>query len=144
MCVCEVWWQSVQRCRNTSLLHTHTHTHTHTRTHTYTNEIIYKTLAVIPVLCTGCPYFLFTLNRLFLSLCLALLSNATAVPVCMCVTHHLPFYSFWNLLPFLSHFPTRRTIGLKARTQIAFGGFFELDISEHKASLFRKASCLPF
>ena len=59
-------------------------------------------LAVIPVLCTGCPYFLFTLNRLFQSLCLALLSHATTVPVCMCVTHHLPFYWFWNLLPFLS------------------------------------------
>ena len=96
-------------------------------------------LAVIPVLCTGRPYFLFTFNRLTQSLCLALLSHATAVPVCMCVTHHLPFYWFWNLLPFLSHFPTRRTIGLKARTQIAFGGSFELDISEHKASLFRKA-----
>ena len=36
-------------------------------------------LAMIPVLCTGRPYFLFTLIRLFQSLCLALLSNATAV-----------------------------------------------------------------
>ena len=67
-------------------------------------------LAVTPVLCTGRPSFLFTLNRLFQSLCLALLSHATAVPVCMCVTHHLPFYWFWNLLPFLFHFPPRRTI----------------------------------
>ena len=91
-------------------------------------------LAVIPVLCTGRPYFLFTLNQLFQSLCLALLSHATAVPVSMCVTHHLPFYWFWNLLHFLSHFPTRRTIGLKAKTQIDFGRSFELDISEHKAS----------
>ena len=91
------------------------------------------------VLCTGRPYFLFTVNRLFQIYYLALLSHTTAVPVCMCVTHHLPFYWFWNLHPFLSHFPTRHTIGLKARTQIAFGGSFELDISEHKASFFRKA-----
>ena len=93
---------------------------------------------MIPVLCTGRPYFLFTLNRLFQSLCLALLSHATAVPVCMCVTHHLPFYWFWNLFPFLSHFPTRCTIGLKGRTQIAFGGSFELAMSEHKSQPFQK------
>ena len=37
------------------------------------------------MLCTGWPYFLFTFNRLSLSLCLALLSAATAAPVCMCV-----------------------------------------------------------
>ena len=43
VCVCEVLWQSVQRCRHTSLLHTHTHTQTDRQTHkhTYTNEIIY-------------------------------------------------------------------------------------------------------
>ena len=74
------------------------------------NHHLYWLLAVIPVLCTGCPYFLFTLNRLFQSLCLALFSHATAVPVRMCVTHHMPFYWFWKLLPFLFHFPTRRTI----------------------------------
>ena len=91
------------------------------------------------MLCTGRPYFLFTLNLLFLSLYLALLSHATAVPVCMCVTHSLPFYWFWNLLPFLFHFPTRHTIWLKVSTHIAFGRSFELAISEHKASLFRKA-----
>ena len=67
-------------------------------------------LAVVSVLHTGGPYFLFTFNWLFQSLCLALLSHATVVPVCMCVTHHLPFYWFWNLLPFLFHFPSRRTI----------------------------------
>ena len=96
-------------------------------------------LAVIPVLRTSHPPFFFTLNELPQSLCLALLSHATAIPVCMCVTHHLPFYWFWNVLPFLSLFPPRHTIGHKARTQIAFGGSFELNISPHKASLFRKA-----
>ena len=48
-------------------------------------------LAVIPVLRTGHLYFLLTVNQLFQSLCLALLSHAMAVPVCICVTHHLPF-----------------------------------------------------
>ena len=118
-------------CREVDTLGFYTHTHTDTHIH----EWNYILLAVIPVLCTGRPYFLFTLNRLFQILCLALLSHATAVSVCTCVTHHLPFYWFWNLLPFLSHFPTR----LKARNQLATGGSFELDISEHKASLFRKA-----
>ena len=79
----------------------------------------YIILAGIPVLCTGQPYFLFTLNRLFPSLCLALLSHATVVALCMCVTHHLPFYWFWNLLPFIFHFPTRRTIWLKVRSPLA-------------------------
>ena len=37
------------------------------------------------------------------------------------------------MLPFLFHFPTRCTILLKVRTQIAFGGSFELARLEHKA-----------
>ena len=40
---------------------------------------LYFWLAVIPVLCTGRLYFLFTLNRLFQRLCWALLSHAPAV-----------------------------------------------------------------
>ena len=85
------------------------------------------------MLCTGRPYFCFTFNRLPQRLCLALFSHATAVPVCVCLTHHLPFYWFWNLLPFLFHFPTRCTIWLQVRTQIVFGGSFEFARSEHKA-----------
>ena len=85
------------RCRDVDTLsfytntQTDTHTHRHTHTHTHTGMKLYIRLAVIPVLCTGRQYFLFTINRPFQSLCLALLSHATAVPVCMCVTHHLPF-----------------------------------------------------
>ena len=74
-------------CRNVEKLRFYTYTHTHTRMKLYIRR------AVIPVLCTGRPYFLFTLNCLFQSLCLALLS-----------------YWFWNLLPFLFYFPTRCTI----------------------------------
>ena len=117
-------------CRDVDTLRFYTHRQTdrqtdrHTDTHT--GMKLYIIPAVRPVLCTGHPYFLFTLNGLFQSLCLALMSHATTVPVCMCLTHHLPFYWFWNLLPFLFHFPTQSTIWLKVRTHIAFGGSFEL------------------
>ena len=46
--------------------------------------------AVVPVLCTGCPHFLFPFYQLSQSLCLALLPHAVTVPVCKCVDHSLP------------------------------------------------------
>ena len=85
---------------------------------------------------TGCTTFLIHFKPAFskpLFSSVVPCNRGTCVHVC-----HSSF-TFLLVLPFLSHFPTRRTIGLKARTQIAFGGSFELDRSEHKASLFRKA-----
>ena len=89
-------------------------------------------------------HFFFTINRLSQGLCLALLSQAAGY-LCASVTHKCAFFVFvWfrNLLPFLfifSHSMHDLTQGEK--TQLAFGGSFELATTDHKASLLIKGFC---
>ena len=82
---------------------------------------------------TGRPYFLFAFSGLFQSLRLAFLPHATVVPVCMCVTHHLPCFGSGTYSLSFFHFPTWCTIWLKVWNQIAFCGSLEVARSEHKA-----------
>ena len=54
-------------CRDVDTLgfYTHTHTHRYTNTHTHTRMKLYIRLAVVPVLCTGCPTFLINFEPAF-------------------------------------------------------------------------------